>query len=159
MNKRIILVGGAGSGKDFLKNKFVDKGFIPDISYTSRPPREGEKDGVDYWFTSEKEFKRLLGGDYFYEWAHHGDYFYGTSQSHWEEADIFIMEPHGISQITEEDRLSCFIIYLNIPLDVRIERMKERGWTEETITHRIEMDNKKFIPFLDYDIMINNPDF
>lgn len=160
MSKRIILVGPAAAGKDFLKKKFKDRGFKLDVSYTTRPIREGEvKDGT-YHYISFNEFTSMIAFDKFYEYAKHGEYYYGTGLWEWNNLDVFIMETHGISQISEEDRKSCFIMYLNPPLADRIKRLKElRGWDDENISHRTTMDDDKFNTFVDYDIEINNPKF
>ena len=158
MNKRIIIVGPAASGKDYLKKKFIERGFVPDISYTTRPPREGEVDGVDYHFMDGIEFHEKYYE--MYETAKHGDYWYGTGLWEWNNVDIFIMETEGISQISEEDRKHCFIIYLNIPKEIRINRLREkRKWTPENIKHRLKTDHKKFSGFGDYDLILNNPYF
>ena len=158
MNKRIILVGPSAAGKDFLKKKFEKKGFELDVSYTTRTPREGEVNGVDYHFISEKEFV-----DKFYEmYEHvkHGEYLYGTGQYEWDHCDIFIMETDGINQISEEDRKSCFIIYLDIPEHDRIGRMRlERKWDYEKIRERLAQDKEKFSTFTDYDLLITEPNF
>jgi guanylate kinase len=53
MKGKIIIVGPGGSGKDFLRKKMVDKGFEYGVSFTSRPPREGEKEGIDYYYRDE----------------------------------------------------------------------------------------------------------
>ena len=159
-NKRIILVGKAASGKDFLKRKFGERGFNLDVSYTTRPIREGEFKGIDYNFISEKDFDLKIKHDGFYEWAQHGDYKYGTGSGEWNNCDVFIMETHGISEITPEDRKSCFIIFINPPEEIRQERLREsRGWTEENIAHRTNMDNEKFKDFNDYDMVIKDPYF
>lgn len=160
MNKRIILVGPAASGKDYLKKLMGTRGFELDVSYTTRPIREGEQEGVDYYYYTEKDFQSKIDCHGFYEWAPHGLYRYGTGRWEWEYCDIFIMESHGISEITPEDRKSCFIIYLNPPRIVRQNRLREtRGWDEENIAHRTKMDNEKFENFTDYDIEITNPEF
>jgi len=159
-NKRIILIGPAASGKDYLKNLMGSRGFKLDVSYTTRPPREGETDGIDYYFYSEEDFKIKLEQGGFYEWAQHGEYKYATGRWEWRYMDIFIMETHGVSSITPEDRKSCFIIYLNPPRIVRQNRLREtRGWNEENIAHRTKMDNEKFKDFTDYDIQITDPYF
>ena len=160
MHKRIILVGPAASGKDFLKKKFGEKGFELDVSYTTRPIREGEKEGVDYYYYSEEDFVKKIQSGGFYETAKHGLYMYGTGQYEWDHCDVFIMESHGISEITPEDRKSCFIVYLNPPRMVRQDRLLEtRGWDYENIAHRTKMDNEKFEGFTDFDIEITNPEF
>lgn len=159
-NKRIILVGKSAAGKDFLKKRFKERGFKIDISYTTRPIREGEVDGETYHYLTEKEFNAKIANIDFYEFQQHGDYWYGTGQKEWDECDVFIMETDGISDIELEDREKCFIIYLNPPEEVRKQRLREiRGWDDETINHRANTDNQKFKNFTDYDMVITNPDF
>lgn len=159
MNKRIIIVGRAAAGKDFLKRQFIKRGFIPDVSYTTRPPRVGEINGQDYNFISEEEFFSENLYD-FYEYAKHGDYYYATGQDEWENCDIFIMETDGISKIDPADRDNCFVIYLNPPVEIREKRLREeRGWDENTILHRINSDENKFRDFKNFDIEIKNSDF
>jgi GTPase SAR1 family protein len=57
MESKIIIVGPGGSGKDFLRKKFTDKGFTYGVSFTSRPPREGEEEGIDYFFRDAEFFE------------------------------------------------------------------------------------------------------
>ena len=152
MNKRIILTGPAAAGKDFIKSKFKEKGFICDVSYTTRPPREGEVNGVDYHFISENEFNSKG----FYEWAQHGGFYYGTGLFEWNKCQVFIMEAHGVSKIVSEDRKNCMIIYINTPKQIRIKRLLKRGWDMETINDRRITDDIKFKDFKDYDFTISS---
>ena len=165
--KRIIIVGPAAAGKDFLKQRLGKRGYKLDVSYTSREPREGEVDGVDYNFISEEEFKSKIyeagigTANSFYEWAQHGDYFYGTGQYEWDNCEVFIMETEGIEQISPEERKDCLVIYLNPFKEVRFERLWANGrdWSYQKIAERFEIDDQKFKDFKDFDIQISNPDF
>ena len=162
MNKRIILVGPTASGKTFLRNKFEKRGFKCDVSYTTRKPRPGEEYGVHYNFISEDEFTLRISQGAFYEHVEYNGNRYGTGLYEWNNLPLFIMETDGIAHIKPEDRGSCFIIYINPPVEVRIKRMREdedRQWDEETIRKRIETDEKKFGNFTDYDMLINQPEF
>jgi guanylate kinase len=127
MNKRIILVGPTCSGKTFIRDKFREKGYKIDVSYTSRPPREGEKNGWDYNFIGD-EFPFRISQNEFYEYVQYGSYWYGTGMREWHSSEIFIMETDGIKHINTEDRKDSLVIYVNTPLVIRIKRMKERGW-------------------------------
>lgn len=154
--KRVILVGPTASGKDFIKNKFKEKGFKVDVSYTTREPREGEVNGVDYNFLTKKQFQVRLDYEFMYECVSYGDDLYGTGLTEWNNCDIFIMETNGIGHIEPKDRKDCLIIYVNTPLDVRMKRMKERGWDNGKILERIKIDEKKFKDFKDYDFGISS---
>lgn len=158
-HKRIVLVGKAGSGKDFLRRKFEDRGFTYAISYTTRPPREGEVNGKDYYFISEDEAKVLIESNFFYEYVIFNGWIYGTSMSQFLQDDLFIMTPKGISHIKPEDRESCFIIYLDIPTSTRIKRLGKRDMPGDSVRRRIEADELDFDDFLDYDLRITNSNF
>ena len=160
INKRLILVGPTASGKNFLRKKFEDKGFIFDVSYTSRPKRPNEKYGEDYNFISWDEFTLRISQDAFYEYVKYNGFFYGTGKYEWDNFNGFIMETDGIKHVKSEDRKSCFIIYLNISEKIRTERMiKERGWNTEEIKKRLLTDIEKFKDFSNYDMIITNPNF
>jgi len=158
-HKRTILVGKAGSGKDFLRKKFEGRGFKYAISYTTRPPREGEVHGKDYYFISEDEAKVLIESGFFYEYVIFNGWIYGTSLTQFYGDDLFIMTPKGISRIKEEDRENSFIIYLDIPTNVRIKRLGKREMPGDSLRRRIEADEIDFDDFIDYDLRITNPDF
>lgn len=162
MNKRIVLVGPTASGKNYLRDKFESKGFTFDVSYTTREPRlsVGEKEGVEYHFITDEKFDNMVLNDELYEKVEYNGFKYGTGRMEWETKDVFIMEPHGVDCITEEDKESCFIIYIDPPLENRVERMKnERKWTEKQISDRLETDGNKFGNFIKYDMKITTPEF
>ena len=158
-HKRIVLVARAASGKDFLRNRFVERGFKPSISVTTRPPRPGEVDGKDYYFITDQQADELLAKDEFYEYVKFNSWLYGTTKSQFFTDDLFIMTPAGISKIRPEDRKDCFIIYLDIPWEVRKRRLEERAMPGDTVERRMIADDEDFKNFTDYDMRITNPDF
>ena len=78
-----VVSGPAGAGKSMIVRRLVEK--HPDVrvsvSCTTRAPRPGEVDGVDYHFVSDEKFDELLREDAFYEWAHVHENRYGTLKS------------------------------------------------------------------------------
>ena len=82
MKGQILIVSGpSGSGKSTLLSRLLkeENDLYFSISSTTRAPRQGETDGVSYYFISEDEFKKGIDADEFLEWACvHGNY-YGTS--------------------------------------------------------------------------------
>ena len=161
-NKKIILVGPTASGKNVLRERLASKGFTYDVSYTTRDIRHevGEVDGLDYHFISDEEFEKKKSENGFYEKVEYNGKKYGTGTKEWETKDIFIMEPDGIDCITVEDKKTCFIIFINPPVDERVNRMRvERKWDDKQISDRIHTDNKKFEKFDKFDIKITTPDF
>ena len=159
MNK-VILVGKGASGKDHLRKILEGRGFTYGTSYTTRPPREGEIDGQDYFFLTEQEFKRYKDNNFWYEAVKFNGWWYGTSHKQFkEDCNLFIMTPKGISHINPIDRKECTIIYLDISEEVRRERLMARYMPGDTIERRIKADEKDFANFKDYDLVINNSNF
>lgn len=158
-HKRIILVGKAASGKDHLRKRFESRGFKYAVSYTTRPPREGEIDGKDYIFISEDESKVLIESGFFYEYVIFNGWVYGTSVSQFYNDDLFIMTPAGVSHIKPEDRLSSFIIYTDIEMSIRMTRLANRNMPGDSMDRRIKADEVDFKDFSDYDLKVTNPDF
>ena len=158
-HKRIILVGKAASGKDHLRKRFESRGFKYAVSYTTRPPREGEIDGKDYIFISDDEAKVLIESGFFYEYVIFNGWVYGTSVTQFHTDDLFIMTPAGISHIKPEDRASSFIIYTDIEMSTRMIRLANRNMPGDSMDRRIEADEVDFMEFNDYDLRITNEDF
>ena len=159
MNKT-ILIGKSAAGKDHMRKVLEGRGFIYGTSYTTRPPREDEIDGQDYYFISEKDFKNFADNNYWYEYVEFNGWFYGTSYEQFQfTCNLFIMTPKGIDAINPIDRKNCTIIYLDIPLAIRKARLEQRGDLNDKIQRRINADDIDFAGFNDYDIVINNPNF
>lgn len=159
MHKRIILVGRAASGKDHIRKKLEDRGFKYAVSYTTRPPREGEVDGKDYIFISEEVAQKMIQNDEFYEYVEFNGWLYGTSRQQFETDDVFIMTPTGLSHVDEVSRKQSFVIFIDIAEDVRRQRMIARDMPGDSVERRLEADRLDFENFSNYDIRITNHDF
>jgi guanylate kinase len=159
MHKRIIIVGRAASGKDHIRKKFEAQGFKYAVSYTTRPPREGEVDGVDYIFISPAEAQEMIKNDDFYEYVEFNGWLYGTSIRQFDEDDVFIMTPTGLAHVDEDSRKKSFVIFVDIDEEIRRERMASRNMPGDSVDRRIEADRKDFENFTNYNIRITNPDF
>ena len=159
MHKRIILVGRAASGKDHIRKKFEAQGFRYAVSYTTRPPREGVVDGVDYIFISPEEAQEMIKNDEFYEYVEFNGWIYGTSRDQFDYDDVFIMTPSGLAHVDEDSRKKSFVIFIDIDEEIRRERMSKRNMPGDSVDRRIEADRKDFENFTNYDIRITNPDF
>jgi guanylate kinase len=156
MNGKIIIVGPGGSGKDFLRKKMVERGFEYGVSFTSRPPREGEKEGIDYYYRDINFFE--VNEDIFLELQEFNEWKYGISKGEFSIKNLFILSPAGLKSLSKTFRDESFVIYLNPPEDIRIKRLKERN-DADNVERRLIADQKDFFEFSDYDIMITNEDF
>lgn len=155
---RIIMVGAGASGKDLLKQRYLSKGFTQEVSFTTRPMREGEKPGFTYHYISEKKFKRMIKKNKFIQYKDFRGWLYGTAKSEWYSKDLFIMTPEGLEQLSEKDRASSFVIYIDIPEDIRRKRLEERNDFDD-VQRRLNADREQFENFTDYDMIIRDPLF
>ena len=108
----IVLSGPGGVGKstvsDFLRRNSEE--IWVSVSATTRAPREGEVDGIDYYFRSEEEFKKLIDAGEFLEWAHFAGNYYGTPK-----AQVFERISQGFSVLLEIEIAGARQIRQNTP--------------------------------------------
>lgn len=162
MNKRIILVGKAASGKDFLRRKFESRNFKYAVCYTTRPPRDNEVNGTDYYFINETEASDMIERGQFYEYTMFNGWIYGITHAQWNQTggeNLFIMTPTSISNISDEDRTQCFIIYTDIDIETRRHRLSKRIMPGDSLERRISADEQDFKNFTEFDIRITNSEF
>lgn len=156
---KLVLVGKAAAGKDHLKARLKDRGFKIGISHTTRPPRPGEKDGVDYHFTDEATFKQMIEEDHFVEYMYFNSWYYGQTKEDFAHAEVMIMSKEGLDILPEQYRKQCMVIYLDIDRETRIKRLSMREDPNDSITRRLLADDEQFKGFEDFEIHITNPDF
>lgn len=158
MKNRIIIVGAGGSGKDLLKKRFIDKGFEPSISCTSRPPRDGEEDGVHYNFLTADTFEKMVENGEFYEHKSFRGWYYGTLLMDFSECDVFIMTPPAVEELDKDVRDSSIVMFLDIEEPIRAKRLSGRN-DSDSIKRRLIADREMFEFFTDYDVRITSPSF
>lgn len=156
---KVALVGKAASGKDHLRKRMIDRGMKFGVSTTTRPPREGEIDGVDYHFVERHTFEVYIetGNILFYQ--EFNGHYYGITQEEFNKCDCLILNVEVVENMPPEVRRSIFVIYLNIDIKTRMERMKERDVSLTDIAERVYADDKQYYGFTNYDLMITNPNF
>lgn len=163
--KLIIVVGPSGAGKGSILNEVHKQAIIPNIvnsvSMTTRKPREGEQEGVHYFFRTESEFKKLIDNKELLEWAQFANNYYGTPKQFVEDElnkgnnIILEIEVQGAKQIQELLPNDSIFIFVSPPsLKVLEERLINRGTeSNDVIETRIQVakyeidfarDNKEF---------------
>lgn len=160
----LVLTGKTASGKDTVMYQLLAK--LPSlrriITTTSRPMRENEKNGVDYNFISESDFRQKIEKGEFIEYVEYGKNLYGTEKSqltdHLNSNLIWRIDPSRAGQIRQLIKDSkVLVIYLTTPDEVVLERLKKRGLNEEEIKSRMQDDKKFWEQFKDnYDYVIEN---
>jgi guanylate kinase len=157
--KRLIIVGKGGSGKDYMRKILELRGFKYCVSHTTRPPREGEINGKDYYFITEDEANRdFIEKGLFYEYVSFNDWIYGTSIDEFISSDLFIMTPSGLSSMEKLDREESFVVYLDIDEKTRRERLSSRN-DADVLERRLGADREDFLKFSDFDARITDPFF
>ena len=117
----LVLSSPSGAGKTSLCKKIVnlDKQISMSISFTTRPKRKSEKEGVDYFFVSKRKFDSLKNKDFFIEYANVFDHWYGTPKNTIEENlargkdlifDIDWQGAQKLSDFSKNDVVSIFIL-------------------------------------------------
>lgn len=155
--KKLILVGKAASGKNYVVNQLKrdDKYFRFGVSYTTRPPRDNETPGEDYFFISKLEFKVMSLLGMFKEKVKFNGWYYGMTKSMWRKSNIIILNPSGVRSLSKEDRINSLIVLIHANADIRRERMKRRN-DADSVERRIQADEKDFRTFEDYDIVASS---
>jgi len=157
--KRIIICGKGASGKDYFRKRLENKGYQFGISYTTRPPREGEENGKNYHFITNEEFDSMIKQDLWYEWIEFNGWKYGTSKEIFEASQVFIMTPSGLSRLTPQDRMDSLVIFLDIPILARLERLNSRAMPGDNVHRRMQADEADFNNFTNYDLRVTDERF
>ena len=142
----VLYTGSSGVGKGTIMQELLkrDKNIRLSVSNTTRPPREGEIDGVHYNFVTKEQFESLIQKDGYLEYAEYCGNYYGTPKQQVEDLlsqgyDVFLeIEVCGGLQIMEKypDVLSIFV--LPPSMDTLEKRLRDRNTEdEETILERL----------------------
>lgn len=156
---KIILVGKAAAGKDFFRNRLLKRGFKCAVSHTTREPREGEKEGIDYHYISKDKFKEMLDKNEMLEHMEFKGWYYGLTIEEYKNNDILIMSPDGLDDMPEWAKKQCLIIYLDINPTTRLTRLILRDDKNDDIERRFKTDEDQFKDFYEYDLRVTNPEF
>jgi guanylate kinase len=162
-----VVSGPSGVGKTSIINsviKMLDN-VVFSVSCTTRPPRPGEVDGVDYFFISKEKFLEMVKNSEFLEWAEvHGN-LYGTPKSFVEEnikkgkKIILDIDVQGALQVKRNFEEAVFIFVAPPSYEVLKERLIKRG-TEEKDALLKRLDNAKWelSKMIEFDYLIVNDD-
>lgn len=135
MNRLIIICGKTNSGKSTLKNALLQHGFESIVTYTTRSPRLGEVNGVDYHFISEEEFENLKKGQLL-EWSGYtkdGQIVQvGSSKESYMQPGkhVAILDAAGLKAL-KDSKIPYEAYYLDVPKNELIRRARQRGTENE----------------------------
>lgn len=141
----IVLVGESASGKSSIERCLVnDYEYEKVVSYTTRPPRDGEIDGVDYHFIDTEKFLKLKSEGFFAETAVYRDWYYGTAKEDCTNDKIAVLTPHGLRQVSKIDNINVTSFYINVPRRDRLIKILQRGDNIEEAYRRSLSDVGQF---------------
>ncbi|KRK72020.1 gmk protein [Latilactobacillus sakei subsp. sakei DSM 20017 = JCM 1157] len=162
----IVLSGPSGVGKGTVRQAMLEdefRDFHYSVSMTTRKPRPGEQDGVDYYFVSKEEFEQEIANDGMLEYAQYVDNYYGTPMKYVNQTlesgrDVLLeIEVQGAMQVREKCPDGVFI-FLTPPdlLELR-NRIQKRGTDDQaTIDKRMQKAADEIRMMENYDYAVVN---
>ena len=158
--KLVIISGPSGSGKTSICNLLAKNPKIKQsVSYTTRKPRDGERDGIEYCFIEKSEFKKLVDENKFIEYAEYCGCLYGTSVTTIKEAidneEILILaiDVKGALQVIDK-MPEAISIFINAPDDETLKlRLKNRLTDEDAVIDKrfiVAKEEMEYSKYYDY---------
>ena len=167
----VILSGVSGAGKDTIKKELMkrDSRIISLPSYTSRKPREGEEEGVQYHFITKEEFEKKIKDNEFYEYDLHHENYYGTSRKLMNDKiasgkiivkDIDVNGTENLIKLLKNET-KLVTIFLKVEKEELRKRLIERGdnLSEDEIQLRLGRLDYEESKISLYDYVIKNDEF
>jgi guanylate kinase len=160
-----VLSGPSGVGKGTVRKALFeqDTNLKYSISMTTRNIREGEKDGVDYFFRTHDQFKEMIEQNKLLEHAEYVGNYYGTPKQYVEEMiekghDVFLeIEVQGAMQVKQNFPQGVFIFLIPPSLEELKNRIQDRGTeSEELIASRLQEARNEIEMMESYDYVVVN---
>ncbi len=169
MNKGVLTVvsGFSGSGKGTIMKALLKKydNYALSISATTRSPREGERNGREYFFKTKEEFQRLIEEDQLIEYAQYVENYYGTPREYVERClddgkDVILeIEVQGARKVKEKIPEAVLIFVTPPSAEELRARLVGRGTESmEVIESRLSRANEEAVVMPDYDYLLVNDD-
>ena len=169
-NLVIVISGPSGSGKSTVINTLceADDTLHLSVSATTRKPRHGEVNGVNYHFLSRAKFEKYIRQDRFLEWAEYSGNLYGTLKSEIVAAReagkdaILEIEVKGSLEIRDKDlspAKSILIFIISPSFTILEERLRRRETESETeLKQRLDIAKSEVREIRHYDYWVSNPE-
>lgn len=162
----IVISAPSGAGKGTVIKELLtrdNKSRWLSVSATSRMPREGEVDGVNYYFISEKDFIKKIRNDYFIEYTNYAGNYYGTPKEYIKEKlnkgiDVILeIEIEGATNIKKLVPEALFIFIMPPSLKELVRRLKNRGTeSDDKIIKRFHEAYKEINEVSKYNYVVVN---
>ena len=164
MGRIIVLSGPSGSGKNTVYEGLLklDKSIAQTVSATTRSPRNGEENGIDYYFISKEDFENRIENGDFIEYNRYGENYYGTLKSEVKRLSdehktvVLIIDVNGALNFRKIFPSAVLIFLLPPSEEVLKHRLSSRATdTEEAIQKRLDIakEEMKFADKYDYRVV------
>lgn len=159
MEKKLFVISGSsGVGKGTVIKHFLERNanFMLSVSCTTRAPRDGEVDGVNYFYLSKEEFQNCIDNDKFLEWAEFAGNRYGTKKKYIkqcleEKKDIILeIDTKGALQVKKQMPESVLIFIAPPSLEVLENRLRGRHTEDEATIQKRLMEVKEELARAEY---------
>lgn len=161
----VIISGFSGAGKGTVIKELLRRydNYALSISATTRQPRIGEKEGVDYFYKTQEEFQKMIASDALIEYACYVDHYYGTPKAYVEEQlkagrDVILeIEIQGALKVREKFP-ETLLLFITPPSAEELRRRLIGRGTEdlETISQRLKRAGEEAEGIDAYDYLIVN---
>ena len=167
MSKGVLTVvsGFSGAGKGTVMKRLIQKydDYALSISVTTRNPREGERDGIEYFFKTKEEVESMIENDEFLEYARYVDNYYGTPRFYVEEMlakgknVILEIEIQGAMQIKAKNQEAVLVFVTPPSFEELRNRLVGRGTeTADVIESRLKRASEEAEGMPSYDYILVN---
>ena len=164
----LVLSSPSGAGKTSICKKIIglDKSISMSISYTTRPKRKSEKQGIDYFFISKNKFESLKDENFFIEYANVFDHWYGTPKNFIKENlekgkdVIFDIDWQGAQKLSDYSKNDVVSIFILPPSNkILLKRLKKRAEDSiEIVNKRMSKAKSEISHWIEYDYVLINSD-
>lgn len=145
----LVLLGKTAVGKDTILKEITKLGLKPVVSYTTRPMREGEVDGVNYHFIDKSQFRRMKLQGFFAETTSYNvatgeTWYYGTLLKDLNDDSVVILNPEGLRTLKENKDLNIVSFLITAKDETLRNRLEKRGDNPKEAERRLEADRNDF---------------